>query len=106
MRLHDTVFILYYITMCNDFISDSPLSPCRAVVSNSICLGAAGSSSWVLPGRTEPFAKGNVNFAERMDVAATIDCREGCYWEKEERKEAWGRSLQKIFRRPRPSLWQ
>ena len=33
----------------------------RAVVSNSICLGAAGSSSWVPPGCTEPFAKGNVN---------------------------------------------
>ena len=61
----------------------------------------------MLPGRTEPFAKRNVNLnlAERMDVAATIDCREGCYWEKEERKEAWGRSLQNIFRRPRPSLW-
>ena len=33
----------------------------KAVVSNSICLGAAESSYWVLPGRTEPFAKGNVN---------------------------------------------
>ena len=32
----------------------------KAVISNSICLGASGSSSWVLQDRTELFAKENV----------------------------------------------
>ena len=34
-------------------------------------------------GRMGPLAKGsvNLNFAERMDVTATLDCREGYYWE-------------------------
>ena len=62
------------------------------MVSSSICLGGTGSSSWVLPGRMGPFAKGNVNlnFAERMDVTATLDSKEGYYWEIDAGEEAWG----------------
>ena len=60
----------------------------------------------MLPGRTEPFAKGyvNRNFAERMDVTATRDCKEGCHWENEAREEA-SFFQPKIFHTPRPSLF-
>ena len=78
-----------------------------AVISNSICLGASGSSYWVLPGRTEPFAKGNVNgnFAERIDVTATLIVGKGAIEKTRRGRRLGGAARKKIFHRPHPSLW-
>ena len=73
------------------------VTPSRTVVSNSICLGPLEAVLGCYRAARSPLLKTTFDGLQGMDVTATFDCREGCYWENEVGKEAWGRSPQKNF---------